>query len=145
MNTVIRAAKGHLAAYVRSMIDGWAATPIEVIEFWTGLIALLFGIILIFSPQLFVVNAAYRIMAKIPNWAWGGFAILSGIGQLLGTVNPRFQFIAEVSANLSFILWFFVSVGLAAVSITTGLAVYPVLDFLMLLILIRHSFDRKKR
>ena len=116
----------------------WRATPPELVEALTGLIALLFGAILLVSPQLFARGPAYRVMAVAPEWGWGLVAVGIGVAQIVGALHLPAARLREPAATAAFLLWFFVATGLAAVGLTTGLAVYPVLDGVLLAILARH-------
>ena len=123
----------------------WRACPPELVEALTGLIALLFGAILLVSPHLFARSAAYRIMAVAPEWGWGLFALGCGLGQIVGALHPPAARLRGPATHAAFVLWFFVSTGLAAVGLTTGLAVYPVLVGLLLGVLARQREGRPAR
>lgn len=102
----------------------------EVFEAFNGLVAMLWGGVLLLPVSSFASGTSYSNMALLaPEWVWGLVLLVFGVAQvwalLLGVRSVR-----RNVALAMFSVWIFLSVSLASSGqVTTALAVYPSLAF----------------
>lgn len=102
----------------------------EVFDAFNGMVALLWGFVLILPINTFGNSPSYANMKEIaPEWAWGLFIAIVGLTQLLSLVFSMQKLRKEISLAM-FASWVFLSISFMTVgNVTTAWAVYPAFAF----------------